>query len=171
MIRLEKFDHNCYDQLISWADSTEALMQFAGPAFTFPLTHEQLNNSLSDNNRFAFQVIDTRRQTTIGHAEIYLSEQSAFLGRILIGDKELRGMGIGQQIVYHLLDFAFKDLKQQIVELNVFDWNVSAIKCYEKAGFVFNLSKRAERKVNGQTWIALNMYIDKQKWELFARAL
>jgi RimJ/RimL family protein N-acetyltransferase len=135
------------------------------------LTNKQLDNSLSDNKRFAFQVVDASVQRTIGHAEIYLSEQSAFLGRILIGEKELRGMGIGQQIVNHLLDFTFTELKQQTVELNVFDWNVSAIKCYEKAGFVFNLNKRAERKVNGQTWIALNMYINKQKWKLFALPL
>jgi hypothetical protein len=30
MIRLEKFDHRNYDQLISWVDTAEALMQFAG---------------------------------------------------------------------------------------------------------------------------------------------
>ena len=165
MIRLEKFNYKCYDRLISWVVTAEDLMQFAGPAFTFPLTYEQLDNSLSDSKRFAFQVLDSNTGTTIGHAEIYLTEQVAYLGRLLIGERDFRGMGIGRQIVYCLLDFAFKDLDQQQVELNVFDWNINAIKCYEKAGFVFNPNKRAEREVNGQTWIALNMGIDKQKWE------
>ncbi len=165
MIRLQKFEKNCYDQLISWVGTAEDLMQFAGPSYTFPLTYEQLDMSLSDKNRFLFQVIDVTTEKEIGHAEIHLSEQSAFLGRILIGEKKLRGIGFGQQIVQHLLEFAFGTLNQQKVELNVFDWNTSAIKCYEKAGFVFNTKKKAEREVNGQTWIALNMTIDKQKWE------
>jgi RimJ/RimL family protein N-acetyltransferase len=164
MILLEKFDHTCSDQLISWVDSAEELMQFAGPAFTFPLTKEQLEVSLSDPNRFAFKVIALSNET-IGYAEIYLTGQSAYLGRILIGDPQKRGKGLGQQVVSCLLHYAFDSLDQTTVQLNVFEWNTSAIKCYEKAGFHINPDKRAERIVNGQIWIALNMTIDRQDWK------
>lgn len=168
MIRLEQFDRSCYDDLISWIDTPEALMQFAGPAFKFPLTKEQLDQSLSDRNRIAFKVIDTGSNTFIGCAEIYLTEKSAYLGRILIGDKQLRGKGVGKVIVDELLNFAFKVLSQSEVQLNVFDWNTAAIKCYEKAGFVLDPDKKLEREVNGQTWIALNMRIDYSSWEKIA---
>jgi RimJ/RimL family protein N-acetyltransferase len=140
-------------------------MQFAGPAFAFPLTRDQLDKSLSDPNRFAFKVVDPGKEMVIGHAEIYLTKESAYLGRILIGDPQARGKGLGQQIVSSLLDYAFDVLEQTTVQLNVFKWNTGAIRCYEKTGFCINPDKKAERVVNGQTWIALNMNIDKQKWK------
>ncbi|HVF80655.1 MAG TPA: GNAT family protein, partial [Flavisolibacter sp.] len=143
-------------QLISWIDSEELLMQFAGPEFRFPLTKEQLDKSVNDSNRYAFKVVDAE-QETIGHAEIYLTENSACLCRIIIGEKELRGKGVGQLIVRLLLNFAFTELNQDKAELNVFDWNTTAIKCYEKAGFVVSPSKKLERTVNGKVWTAVNM--------------
>ena len=165
MIILEKFDPSGYNKLIGWVNSEESLMQFAGPAFTFPLTEDQLEESLSNKNRIAFKVIDEISKEAIGHAEIFLGEKSAWLGKILIGDKNLRGNGIGQKIVQRLLEYVFTDLQQSKAELNVFDWNVPAIKCYEKCGFVINPDKRFERKINGQTWIALNMIATKEEWQ------
>jgi len=170
MIRLEKFDQACYNTLISWIDSAEALMQFAGPGFTFPLTGSQLDRSLSDPNRFAFSVVDRNNEKPVGHAEIYLTSESAYLGKILIGDPNERGKGLGKQIVSSLLDHAFGVLAQNEVQLNVFDWNLAAIKCYEKAGFRFNPDKKLERMVNGQVWIALSMTINKQNWKCLREA-
>ena len=165
MIKLETFDKDSYEDLISWINSEEQLMQFAGPAFTFPLTKEQLEISLSDQSRCAFKVVNCKTNVAIGHSEIYLTDHSAYLGRIIIGDKELRGKGLGQQIVNLLLDFVFSKLDQIEVELNVFDWNVEAIKCYEKVGFVINPNKKSERKIKNRVWTAINMTIDKLKWQ------
>lgn len=164
MLKLEPFDKESYEDLISWVDSEEQLMQFAGPAFTFPLTKEQLEISLRDKNRFAFKVVNCQTNTTIGHSEIYLTGQSAYLGRIIIGDKTQRGKGLGQQIVKLLLALAFSDLGKTEVELNVFDWNVEAIKCYEKVGFIINPDKKNERQIKNEIWTAINMTIDKSRW-------
>jgi RimJ/RimL family protein N-acetyltransferase len=164
MIALQNFERSDYAALISWIEDAESLMQFAGPAFTFPLTVEQLEQSHSDKNRHSFKVIDTAGEAVIGHAEIYLSQQSAYLGRIIIGDKKFRGKGLGQQLVYELLKHAFFQLNQTKAALNVFDWNTAAINCYKKVGFVFNPLKKAERVVNGKTWTVLNMVTDKEKF-------
>ncbi len=77
MIRFKKFGENNYANLISWIDSEEALMQFAGRQFTFPLTQEQLDVSLSDKNRIALSIESEEVNSSIGHAEIYVSENSA----------------------------------------------------------------------------------------------
>jgi RimJ/RimL family protein N-acetyltransferase len=164
MIRLEKFEQRDYTQLISWADTAEALMQFAGPDFSFPLTPDQLDKSLRDSNRRSYKVVEESSSTTIGHAGLYLTNQSVFLGRILIGDEQQRGKGIGQSIVHLLLEMAFQELSYTKAELNVFDWNQAAIRCYEKAGFEINENKKSVRNVNGKTWVTLNMYLDKDKW-------
>jgi RimJ/RimL family protein N-acetyltransferase len=157
MIQLEKFTTEDYTRLISWIDSTATLMQFAGPAFSFPLTSDQLDASLSDVNRHAFKVIETETHKTIGHAEIYFKEASAFFGRILIGDKSMRNKGTGLLIVQQLIDFVKERTDVKEIELYVFDWNVAAIRCYEKAGFKVNAEKKAERKVAGKIWTAVNM--------------
>ncbi len=169
MVQLEKFVKEDYEQLICWIDSAKMLMQFAGPIFVFPLTVAQFDKSLTDANRFAFKVVDSNSKNTIGHAEIYLTDTAAYIGRILVGDKAKRGKGIGEQIVHLLIAHIFSTTDKTIIELNVFDWNTVAIKCYEKAGFTINTGKAFERKIEGQTWIALNMSLGKQKWKLQKR--
>lgn len=78
----------------------------------FPLTKDQLDKSLSDKNRYAFQAIELN-QTMIGYGEIYLTKQSAHLGRIIIGEAKERCKGYGQAIVKFPLDYAFKNLHPQ----------------------------------------------------------
>ena len=165
MIQLQPFTVADYDRLILWVDSAESLMQFAGPGFVFPLTHQQLDDSLSDSKRKAFKVVDVAGNATIGHAEIYLTTEAAHFGRILIGDEKQRGKGIGQMIVAQLLHIAFEEMNQSLATLNVFDWNLAAIKCYEKGGFAVNPDKRLARTVNGKTWTALNMVLPKEVWQ------
>lgn len=164
MVILQKFDTNFYGDLVSWVDNAEELMQFAGPEFSFPLTFEQLDKSLSDKNRYAFRVIDDSTNTSIGHCEIYLTEKSAYLGRILVADKKKRRKGYGQQIVNLLLDIAFNKLDRDLVELNVFDWNNEAINCYQKVGFTINHDKKHSRRTQNKVWNTINMQLDKTKW-------
>jgi RimJ/RimL family protein N-acetyltransferase len=145
------------------------LMQFGGPNFSFPLTEEQLDRSMEDPNRFAFNVLDAETGHLIGHCEVYLLEDCAKLARIIIGNESQRGKGIGTQIIIALIEFVSANLNRPKIELNVFDWNLSAIKCYERVGFRINPDKRLERKVRDQTWIALNMVLDNNAWQDYRR--
>lgn len=166
MITIQPFGKVDFKQLIAWAESEDALIQFAGHFFTFPLTTEQLDNYIQDKNRLIFKVIDVNRNNTIGHAEIQIVSQTiSVLCRIIIGDKNFRGQGIGQQIIHHLLEISFIQLLMERVELYVFDWNISAIKCYEKSGFTINAEKSKKREVRDQIWTALNMSIEKADWK------
>jgi RimJ/RimL family protein N-acetyltransferase len=74
--------------------------------------------------------------------------------------------GLGQEIVHLLLDYVFTKLDRASVELNVFDWNIEAIKCYEKVGFEINPNKILERKVNDKIWNALNRTIEKANYTI-----
>ena len=160
MITLEKFEKRDYAELISWIKDEEMLMQFGGPNFSFPLTVEQLDKSQEDKQRYSFRVVDDETNKTIGHCEVYVLEETAKLARILIGDETQRGKGLGKEIVKALIEFTVNVLQKRKIELNVFDWNVGAIKCYEGVGFRINPNKRLERKVNEKTWIAVNMVLE-----------
>ncbi|WP_165763185.1 GNAT family N-acetyltransferase [Flavobacterium sp. AJR] len=167
MIKLEKFDNTDFERLIKWADNEEMLVQFSGPIFKFPLTTEQLDNYLKEENRIPFKVIDTESKEVLGHAEIYQSEDNlAKLCRILIGDAKFRGKGIGEKIVNLLVQYSFEELNVEKVELNVYDWNKQAIKCYEKSGFVINPDKISEIIVQEEVWISLNMIVTKDNWKI-----
>jgi RimJ/RimL family protein N-acetyltransferase len=54
---------------------------------------------------------------------------------IAIGENELRGKGLGQNAMKLVLEFAFHELNLHRVQLTVFDYNIQAIKLYEKLGF------------------------------------
>lgn len=164
MIRLEKFDKGDYPLLINSIKDARELMQFAGPEFIFPLTEEQIKQSLSDKNRIAFSIVNVSNDSVIGHCEICFKDSFANLGRILIMDQALRGKGIGMQIVTLLLEFIIKNSEEKNVELNVFDFNSSAIKCYQKIGFVIHPDKKFVREMHNETWTALNMRLNLDNW-------
>lgn len=165
MVRLEKFNREDYETLIAWVDSAAALMQFAGPAFGFPLTAAQLDESLSDPARTGFKVV-TADHSFIGYAEIFLTATSAWLGRILIGSQEQRRKGTGLQIVHLLLEYLFSRTDTTLVQLNVFDHNTAAIRCYEKAGFRMDTHNNHTYAVDGHVWTSMRMSLDKQAWLL-----
>ena len=156
MLKLERFSENDFDNLISWINSKEELIQFAEPIFEFPLSRKQLQKYISNSNVIAYKVIYANNH--IGHAEINLKERSLpKLCRILIGNKNYRGKGLGLQLVELLLQICKEEFNANLVELNVYDWNEKAIKCYERAGFQFNREKQRGIIVDGKKWISLNM--------------
>ncbi|MCR4391267.1 MAG: GNAT family N-acetyltransferase [Candidatus Acetothermia bacterium] len=54
---------------------------------------------------------------------------------IVLGEKAYWGQGYGSEAARVLLRFAFQELNLHRVELEVFAFNARAIRCYEKAGF------------------------------------
>ena len=54
---------------------------------------------------------------------------------IALGEKAYWGQGFGTDATRTLLRFAFHELNLHRVELEVFDFNPRAMRCYEKAGF------------------------------------
>ena len=159
MISLENFSENDFEKLISWITSEEELIQFAGSIFNFPLTKEQLEKYIKIPEVNAYKLI--YNNIHIGHAEINFTKNNPpKLCRILIGDKNFRGKGLCQQIVNALLNICKEKFNSNVVELNVFDWNKGAIRCYEKVGFQFNREKQKETFVGNKKWISINMRIE-----------
>lgn len=162
MITLTPFTEKNFDQLIAWVDSNELLITIAGSYFSYPLTKEQLHRYLADNKSYSFNIVDTDTNKVVGHAELVSMGDNLFkIDKLLIGDKDQRGRGTGQKVMRLLVQYAFDKLNASTVELNVFDWNTSAIRCYEKAGFKINPAKSATFKVEDKEWLALNMQISK----------
>ena len=135
MIKLSPFTPADFETFISWIDSEELLVQIAGHYFSYPLTKEQLQEYLNDEKSISFNIIESSNNKIIGHVEIVKSEKSTYKIDKLIIDPSERGKGIGLLVINELLDYCFEKLDATIVELFVFEQNISATKTYEKDGF------------------------------------
>jgi RimJ/RimL family protein N-acetyltransferase len=172
MIELKYFERSDFKQLINWIDSPEFLLQWGGPQFDYPLNESQLEkyieNANNDNSdTLVYKVIHKETGNVIGHislSKIDRKNKSARIGKVLVGDKNIRSQGIGQLMVKEILKIAFEELKLHRVSLGVFDFNKSAIACYEKVGFKKEGLLRDCRKIGNEYWSLWEMSILENEW-------
>lgn len=173
MIELKYFDRTDFKQLINWIDSQAFLIQWSGHAFEFPLTESQLEKYIENANKdyadsFVYKVIDQDSGTTIGHislGRIDRVNKSARIGKVLIGEQNVRGKGIGQQMMKEVLKVAFNELQLHRVTLGVFDFNLPAIACYEKIGFEKEGLLRDSTKFGNEYWSQWEMSMLEDEWK------
>ncbi len=162
-LELLLFELKDYKKLTNWINSELETVQFAGSSFSYPITKEQIQTCLNDNKSHIFKFI--YQNVVIGLGEIYLEDKKTIkLGKILIGDNKFRGKGLGKIIINKLLKKSFEEFHVEYVHLYVYNWNIGAIKCYEKCGMVKNKTTKIT-KFKNTTWTAINMEIDKNSWE------
>lgn len=172
MVELKYFERTDFKQLIDWIVSPQFLLQWGGSAFSYPLTENQLEkyieNANNDNSdTLVYKVISKETGEVLGHIslrEIDRINNSARVGKVLVGDKNVRGKGIGKLLMKEILKVAFDELKLHRVSLGVFDFNVSAIACYENAGFIKEGLLRDSKKNNDEYWNLWEMSILENEW-------
>ncbi len=168
MIKLEKFNVSDYDCLINWVDSEELMVQFGGSLFEFPITHQQLDTYTKNENRLIYKVINLDTNNTIGHVEldkIDYKNKNARISRVLIGDQSNRNNGFGKKIINAIVNIGFEELKLHRLDLGVYDFNLSAIKCYKNCGFEIEGLFKENMKVGNDYWSTYNMSILNTKKE------
>ncbi|HDR4908221.1 TPA: GNAT family N-acetyltransferase [Bacillus cereus] len=168
VIKLETFKKSDYKQLINWINSEEFLIQWSGNAFTFPLDEQQLEKYLESANTLAFKVVDEETSDVIGHislGQIDNINNSARIGKVLVGNTKMRGRSIGKHMMKAVLHIAFEELKLHRVTLGVYDFNTSAISCYEKIGFVKEGLLRESKRVGETYWNLWEMSMLEYEWK------
>ncbi|MEN1936181.1 GNAT family protein [Paenibacillus sp. 102] len=172
MIELKYFERSDFKQLIDWIDSEKFLLQWGGPVFSYPLQEKQLEkyieNANDENaNTFVYKVIDKETRKVIGHislGKIDRVNKSARIGKVLVGDTSMRGKSVGKKMMEEVLKVAFEQLDLYRVSLGVFDFNASAIVCYERVGFAKERLLKDARKIGDEYWNLWEMRILKHEW-------
>ena len=167
VIKLETFNKSDFKQLMGWIDSEEFLIQWSGNAFAYPLNEQQLENYIESLNTLVFKVIDEESKKVVGHislGQIDNINKSARIGKVLVGDTKMRGRSIGKHMMKAVLQIAFEELKLHRVTLGVYDFNTSAISCYEKIGFVKEGLLRESKKVGETYWNLWEMSRLEYEW-------
>ncbi len=167
VIKLVPFKRSDFKQLINWINSEEFLIQWSGNAFTYPLNEQQLEKYTECANTLAFKIIDEETKAVIGHislGQIDNINKSARIGKVLVGNTNMRGRSIGKHMMKAVLRIAFDELKLHRVTLGVYDFNKSAISCYEKIGFVKEGLLRESKRVGKTYWNLWKMSMLEYEW-------
>jgi len=161
MLKLEPFTQDDFSRLINWIDTKRELVQFAGDLFTYPLSEDQLHAYLSQEKLVAKKIIHIESGEVIGHCELNFLNEHPRLSRILIGNKQNRGLGYGAKIIRLMIDAIQKEIPSKQVELRVFGYNANAIKLYKKEGFVIQEKQTLQfQYTEDESWT--NYYMTKQ---------
>lgn len=95
---------------------------------------------------------------SIGLHNVDWKESHCIFG-IAMGEKQYWSRGYGTKATKTILRYAFHEMNLHRVELEVFDSNKRAIRCYEKAGFRHEGVRRQVHFHNGQYHDSLRMSI------------
>lgn len=171
MIDLEIFTEKDFSRLIRWINSSDLLIQWAGPQqFTYPLTENQLNAYLrdgqGDNSKSKIFKVVSETAEVIGHIELGLINRvngTASICRVFL-DHGWRGRGICVEMVQRVLEIGFHQLNLRRIDLRVYTFNQAAIRCYERAGLVREGVLRKAQRVGDQYWDTVIMAILREEW-------
>jgi len=173
MIKLEYFTEQDFQQLMDWIHSEHLITNWAGSLFSYPLTERALDwyidetNDLHKSDALVYKAVDTDTGKMVGHVSlgsISRKNHSARISRVLVGDACQRGKGICTQMINAVLKVGFEQLQLHRISLGVYHFNESAIKCYQRCGFVTEGVSRDVLRFNNEWLNLVEMSILEAEW-------
>ncbi len=160
-----------FETLVAWITSRKQEIMWAGRTFRFPLDHDQLQTYLNTcrgdhPKRLAFKAVDSNSHEMLGGINFHRIDWENKMGRLglVIVSPGCRGKGIGVQMVRQALAQGFETYGLHRIELGVFDFNVSAIRCYERSGFFREGIQRHACRYKNQYWNLVMMSMLRSEW-------
>ncbi len=154
--------------VVKWRNSPSVVSKFI---YRTPLTEEGhlnwFNTKIKTGQVVQFIIVEKETETPVG--SVYLRDvdnvnRKAEFG-IFIGEECARGKGYGTTAAKLILQHAFKKMNLNKVKLRVFADNASAIRCYEKVGFVKEGCFKEDVIIDGTPYDMVFMGILKSQWK------
>jgi [ribosomal protein S5]-alanine N-acetyltransferase len=156
------------DDYVTWMNDPEVISYLEH--VDLPVTRQNLEDyfhSLSQReSQHLLAIIDLDTMRHVGNLKIGPVDtvnSKCFLG-IMIGDNKSRGRGVGTEATRLGLEFAFRHLRLNRVELSVSVDNTSAVRAYDSAGFVVEGRRRQARWIDGHPVDAILMSALRDEW-------
>lgn len=173
MIKLEYFERGDFDKLMEWIQDDELLMNWSGSLFSYPLSVEGLEwyiedvNDMDTSDVFVYRAVDAANGNMVGHISlggISKKNRSGRISRVLVGNPNDHGKGYCRDMVLAVLKIGFEELKLHRISLGVYDFNIAAIKCYQKAGLTIEGTTRDSLWFKDKWWSLVEMSILEEEW-------
>ncbi len=159
MIRISSLEKSDVNQIVTWNLGKDAdfLTQWAGRGYRYPITEDQITERLDTTADSGYKIfgikMDENLIGTIELMKIDLNSNSATIGHFLL-DPAITGNGYGTKALKSFVEYVFDNTPIIKLDLSVFDFNKTAIRCYEKTGFV-----KTTEVIRPNGWIAITMEI------------
>lgn len=125
---------------VEWLNDAEILKLFTGtvPSRTYSISDaERWRRNLEADISTIVWAIDTKTGRHIGDIDLHSIDHGAHTAKltILIGDRAFWNDGYGSDTIRTVLLFAFLSMSLWTLTLRVYDFNLRAVRCYERCGF------------------------------------
>ena len=175
LVRLTPLDHDQDPDIVAgWTHNPEYVRMTSFEPVR-PLTaeqvkkqFEQIDKEMDEGNKlFHYAVRPLDNDQLIGEARIEWVEWSNGTAHIKIGlpDPADRHRGIGTDVLHMLLRFCFHELNLHHIEVQLPEYNVPALRFFEKHGFKIEVRRRQAVNRGGRRWDLLTMAILRPEWE------
>lgn len=150
-----------FEYLRKWETDERAHALWCANLIPYPFSEKELQDVLDKNERewgdSAYTVTENDGQP-IGFFtySVNVKDNSGFL-KFIVVDSELRGKGYGTKMLELALNYAYLITGVASVQLNVFDVNKGAKKCYLKAGFLEQNTVSNAFTYQNESWSRCNM--------------
>lgn len=129
-----------YECLEKWIENERIHALWCANLIPYPITRERFHRFLEKSSAEwtdSAYVATENDGKTIGFFcySINVKENAGFL-KFVIVDHKKRGKGYGEEMLRLALQYAFHITGVESVQLNVFEENTTAKRCYEKIGFL-----------------------------------
>jgi RimJ/RimL family protein N-acetyltransferase len=158
MITLRPFVDTDARLLLDWVTTEEQMVLWSGTMFSWPLTEPRLAAIAASPFRRSWIGENRASGAAVGHIAFSVDEthRSGRISCVLIAPAA-RGGGHGAALVNAILDMAFGELRLHRVGLGVYARNATALRLYERLGFVREGVIRDSARVNGEWWSTVEM--------------
>jgi len=137
--------------------------------FTRMMEEDWIENLKNRDDTIVFAVLiheDNNVEKLIGNCGLHAIDwknRVAEVG-ITLGEKEYQSKGYGTEAMELLLDYGFKTVNLNRIQLRVYEFNSMAINSYNKIGFVEEGRMRQAIFINGEYHDIIFMSILQEEW-------
>lgn len=168
-VMFREYQEDDLAHMMDWINDEE-IVQFLSDRFLYPQSSQQvkqfLNKAMSEEWS-GFVISDRETGDYLGQIDFINIDHkngSAELA-LVIGDTNNSSKGIGTEATKMMLDFGFKHLRLNRIELSCWDYNERAINLYNKLGFKEEGRKRESRYFKGKFHDEVFFGILREEWK------
>lgn len=163
-MKLRRFIINTdFDEIKNWINDERTHAMWCANLINYPLDKDNLEwflRDLSDRCGDTPYVATTDDGKVIGFFCCSVNpETNEGMLKFVMVSTELRGQGIGKEMLSLACKYAFEKTTADLIQLNVFSENTRAQRCYKSVGFAVRNNDADAFRFKDETWGRCNMIL------------
>ncbi|MFC5700108.1 GNAT family N-acetyltransferase [Cohnella faecalis] len=174
-IVLREYRREDLEPIRAWVNNPEIVCHLSD-IFLYPQAMDSTEAYLESmvegkSDCLGFVIADPADGSYIGQINLDSVDWKNRVGKIgvVIGSVRHLGQGFGTEAMLLLIDFSFREMNLNRLELEVYDFNDRARSCYRKCGFQEEGRLRERQYKNGRYVDVIQMGLLRSEWEAQGR--